>query len=156
MREILAFLGSIGLPYRTGAVNGKTFVPGIQIESGVLVIDPAQLLYPGDLLHEAGHLALMEPARRAATSGDAGSDGGEEIGAIAWSYAAALHIGIDPRIVFHDAGYRGNSVTIVENFRAGLYIGVPMLQWKGLALDERRARDLGLPPYPYMLRWLCE
>jgi hypothetical protein len=31
------------------------------------------------------------------------------MGAIAWSYAAALQIGLDPGIVFHAAGYRGSS-----------------------------------------------
>lgn len=153
---ILQFLEGIGLPVRTAAIEQATFLPGIRIESGSLIIDPGRLLYPGDILHEAGHLALMEPERRAGTSDDAGTDGGEEMGAIAWSYAAALHIRLDVRVLFHGEGYRGDADSIVENFANGRYLGVPMLEWTGLALDQRRARELGLPPYPHMLRWLRE
>ena len=29
-----------------------------------------------------------------------------------------------------------------------------MLQWRGLTLDEKSARALGVKPYPHMLRWL--
>jgi len=56
-KRICTFLVSIGLPVRTGAVPGPSFLPGIAIEHGVLVFDEDRLLYPGDLLHEAGHLA---------------------------------------------------------------------------------------------------
>jgi hypothetical protein len=152
--KIIGFLVSIGLQVRRRDISEPTFMPGIRIESGALNVDLARLTYPGDLLHEAGHLALMEPARRTAATGDAGADGGEEMGAIAWSYAAALHVPIDPRIVFHPDGYRGGSGAILEAFECGSYIGLPMLQWAGLALDERRAVATGLPPYPHMLRWL--
>jgi hypothetical protein len=154
--KIIEFLTGIGLPIRLGNSGEHCFVPGIAVEAGALVIEPEKLLYPGDLLHEAGHLAMMDPVRRAATNGDAGGDGGEEMGAIAWSYAAALHIEIDASVVFHSSGYRGASASILENFAAGRYIGVPMLQWKGLAVDDRRGRELGVEPYPHMLRWLCE
>ena len=154
--EILEFLETIGLPVRRAPIEGPTFLPGIRIEAGGLLVDPVALRYPGDLLHEAGHLALMEPARRLSVSGDAGGDGGEELGAIAWSYAAAVHIGLDPRVVFHCEGYRGGADSIVENLLAGRYIGLPILQWTGLALDERQAREQGLPAYPHMLRWLRE
>jgi hypothetical protein len=57
--RIVDFLTSIGLDVRTETIQDRTFVPGIVIHHGVLVIDPPQLTYPGDLLHEAGHLAFM-------------------------------------------------------------------------------------------------
>lgn len=152
----MRFLEAIGLPVRFEAIPHPTFLPGIEMRSGGLTIDRCRLLYPGDLLHEAGHLALMDAARRAQTAGDAGPDGGEEMGAIAWSYAAALHIGLDPRVVFHEHGYKGASDHIASNFAEGRYLGVPMLQWKGLALETRIARERGLPGYPQMLRWLCD
>ena len=156
MVEIIAFLREIGFEVNVGEILESTFLPGIRIEAGALRVDPARLLYPGDLLHEAGHLALMDPARRAQTNGDVGADGGEEVGAIAWSYAAALHIGLEPRVVFHADGYKGGADSIAENFAAGQYIGIPMLQWKGLTLDRRQAAVNGIPAYPHMLRWLCE
>ena len=83
-----------------------------------------------------------------------GDDGGDELGAIAWSYAAALHLRLDPSVVFHEHGYHGGSQSILENFAAGRYIGIPTLQWRGLTLDEKKARALGVKPYPHMLRWL--
>jgi hypothetical protein len=154
--DIVRFLESIGIPVRFAEIGHPTFLPGIEIQRGRLTVDRARLLHPGDLLHEAGHLALMDSARRAQTTGDTGDDGGQELGAIAWSYAAALHIGLEPRVVFHDDGYKGSAAVIAENFAAGHYIGVPMLLWKGLALETRIARERGLPGYPQMLRWLCE
>jgi hypothetical protein len=144
-KRICAFLVTIGLPVRAGAVPGPSFLPGIAIEDGVLIVDEDRLLYPGDLLHEAGHLALLPRDARRTVHGDAGDDGGLEVGAIAWSYAAAVHLGIDPAVVFHEAGYRGASQSILENFKAGRYIGVPIMEWVGLTTAET---------YPAMHTWL--
>jgi len=130
---ILAFLERIGLEVRREPIGGKTFMPGVTIRDGALVVDDAQLLYPGDLLHEAGHMAVMSPAERAVCQGNAT---GDEISAIAWSYAAALEIGLDPLVVFHAQGYRSGGATIVENFAEGRYIGVPMLQWYGMTRER--------------------
>jgi hypothetical protein len=151
---VAAFLDEIGLAVRFGAISETTFLAGIRIERGQLVVDESRLLYPGDLLHEAGHLAVLPPERRAAISGDAGDDAGYEMGAIAWSYAAALHIGLDLATVFHAAGYRGSSRAIMENFAAGRYIGVPILDWLGLAINPPRSGVKGVMHYPHMLRWL--
>jgi hypothetical protein len=117
-------------------------------------VDKSQLLYPGDLLHEAGHLALLAPDRRTAISGETGDEAGFEIAAIAWSYAAALHIGIDPAVVFHPAGYRGSSQALMENFAAGRYIGVPILEWLELTVSAPGAVEV--KTYPHMLKWLVE
>ncbi len=117
-------------------------------------MDPAKLSFPGDLLHEAGHLALLTEQQRNQVTGNVGDSGGEELGAIAWSYAAAVHLQLDPCVVFHEHGYRGASESMLQNFADGRYIGVPMLQWLGLCLDEKSAVPLGVKPYPHMLRWL--
>jgi hypothetical protein len=61
---IVNFLIHIGLEVRSSEIGERTFLPGIMIERGTLRIDKAKLKYPGDLLHEAGHLALMSPGRR--------------------------------------------------------------------------------------------
>ena len=144
--RIAEFLSGIGLEIRTGNISGPGILPGIQIQRGVLVVDEAQLTYPGDLLHEAAHLAVVPAARRGQLDADTGDDGGEEMGAIAWSYAAALHMRLDPAVVFHARGYRGGSESILRNFREGCYIGVPFLRWIGLADDS----------YPQLTRWLRE
>lgn len=153
---LVDFLLRIGLDVRPGELSQPTFLPGIAIEHGALVVDEARLRYPGDLLHEAGHLAVAPPERRAAMHMDAGSDAAEEMMALAWSYAAIVHLQLDPAIVFHADGYRGSGESLIENFSEGRVIALPMLQWIGLTLDEQRARDEGMPPYPHMLRWLRE
>jgi len=146
----------VGLQIRTGAVDRGTFVPGITVERGAIVFDPTTMTYPGDLLHEAGHLAVKPPAQRAEATVDMGSDPAEEMMAIAWSYAAALGIGIPPEVVFHPAGYRGGSQSLIENFAEGRFLAVPMLEWVGMTYGEKRARELGVSPYPRMTRWLRE
>jgi len=110
--------------------------------------------YPGDMLHEAGHLAVAVPERRRTLHLDIGQNGTEEMMAIAWSYAAALHIGIDPAIVFHPDGYRGGAASLLENFNEGRYLALPMLEWTGMAYGSKRAQAEGVAPYPHMARWL--
>jgi hypothetical protein len=148
------FLESIGLPIRAGEVPNGSFLPGLCIENGGLIIDEERLLYPGDLLHEAGHLAVLPNDARSIQGADAGPDLGNEIAAICWSYAAAVHLQLDPAVVFHAHGYRGASTWFLETFGAGNYPGLPLLQWMGLTADPEHARELGVAPYPHMLRWL--
>jgi hypothetical protein len=155
--EILAFMERVGLPVRRERIEGKTFMPGVTIRGGELVVDEEELVYPGDMLHEAGHLALMTAEERAACDGDAGADAGAEMAAISWSYAAALEIGIDPVVVFHPHGYNGGGAAIIENFTAGRYFGVPLLQWHGMTTDPAsRERPANAILYPKMKRWMRE
>jgi len=152
--RMVAFLRSIGIAVNRAAVGDDTILPGIALVQGSIHIDETRLLYPGDILHEAGHLAVTPAASRPACNGNLAVGGGEEMGAIAWSYAAALHLGIDPAIVFHPNGYRSGSDSLLENFGAGRYLAVPLLQWMGLAFDDTRAAEMGCKPYPHMIRWL--
>jgi hypothetical protein len=151
---LVAFLRDIGLAVRPGSVPEQTFVPGIWIDHGVLVVDESCLRFPGDLLHEAGHLAVTPPERRPTIVGDAGPDAAEEMMAIAWSYAAVVHLQIDPSVVFHSEGYRGESAALIENFQQGRYFGVPVLQWLGMTYDATQAPIHQVAPYPHMVQWL--
>lgn len=117
------------------------------------MVDCATLKYPGDLLHEAGHFAVVPPRQREQFHENVGDDGGMEMGAIAWLYAAALHLGIAPSVLFHDAGYRGGADSLRENFAIGHYVGVPILTWRGLA-DAPAKGDADAAGYPRMKRWL--
>jgi|ERR1700722_3929578 len=150
---ILDWLRQIGLTVRLAPLAADTFLPGVTLEPGGLVIDPERLLYPGDLLHEAGHLATMLPARRAFTGSNAGSDMGEEIAAQTWSYAAAVHLGLPPEVVFHPTGYKGAAESLIQIYRDG-NAGVPLLQWMGLTLDRTQAAAVSIVSYPHMIRWL--
>lgn len=153
--RIFEWLRQIGLGVRLEPLGTDTFLPGVTMEPGGLIVDPERLLYPGDLLHEAGHLAIMLPEQRASTGSNAGSDMGDEIAAQTWSYAAAIHLGLAPEIVFHATGYKGSADTLIQVYRDGK-AGVPLLQWMGLTLDRMRAAAASTPPYPHMIRWLRE
>jgi len=150
---IVDWLREIGLAVRIAPLGDETFLPGVTLEPRGLIVDPERLLYPGDLLHEAGHLATMLPAQRASTQSNAGSDMGDEIAAQTWSYAAAVHLGLTPETVFHPAGYKGSARNLIQTYRDGK-AGVPLLQWMGLTLDAKRAAAVSISPYPHMIRWL--
>ncbi len=149
--RIFAFLDEIGLSICFEPVPSG-FLPGVQMVSGGLRVDLDALLYPGDLLHEAGHLAVMTPERRAEEFPQS-SEPAEEMGAIAWSYAAALHVGLPPEIVFHEYGYRGQARALAHDFATGNCIGLPYLWWIGLTTQPFPGRP---SIYPGMLRWLRE
>jgi hypothetical protein len=74
--------------------------------------------------------------------------------AIAWSYAAAVHLQLPLEVLFHAEGYRGGSQSLIDNFAAGRYLAVPMLQWLGMTYDDKRAKEAGVDPYPNMVKWL--
>ncbi|MNI63605.1 hypothetical protein D3C73_1189880 [compost metagenome] len=156
---ILSFLDRIGLLYKLTEIDGQTFLPGLKLSEGILIIDINKLLYPGDILHEAGHLACMPPEIRQGMSDDlVPSDlhQGGEMMAIAWSYAACIHLNIDPIVVFHENGYQSGGKNIIENFQQGSFMGAPLLQWCGMTFDNIQAEKNQAQPFPYMQSWLCE
>jgi hypothetical protein len=150
--RLVAFVRGIGIEVRTATLTEKTVLPGLDIRHGAILVDEARMTHPGDILHEAGHLAVTDPAERNAPT--LSPTGGDEMTSIAWSYAALRHLELDPAIVFHDDGYKGGAASIIENFTAGRYFGVPLLQLYGMALEPNRAAASGVEPYPHMLRWL--
>jgi hypothetical protein len=155
---ITGFLDDIGIAIRRRELGDECFLPGIRLAGGALEVDEAKLSYPGDLLHEAGHLAVVPVAVRRRLTGSLdglGLDLAElEVAAIPWSYAAAVHLGLDPAVVFHEGGYRGRSAGLLATFAAGVAPGLHLLEAADLAAGPRRASALGVPPYPHMLRWL--
>ena len=152
--RIVNFLIEIGLEVEAAVLSEETFLPGISVNRGVILIDENKLKYPGDLLHEAGHLAVIPASRRNQLEKDVGKKAGEELMAIAWSYAALVHLRLEPSVLFHAEGYRGGSKSLIENFMQGRYFGVPTLQWIGLTADDKRAKEMGIDPYPSMIKWL--
>lgn len=152
VRRIVGFLREIGFEVEPGVIDEATFLPGIAASAGRLRVDPARLTWPGDLLHEAGHLAVADPDPDRDEDG-VSDDPGEEMAAIAWSFAAARRLGIDPAVLFHADGYRGGAKALIENFTRGRYVGVPLLAWWGLSIEPHRATPDGPPPYPHMLAW---
>lgn len=143
-RTIQGFLAGIGIEMSVEAGLGPTFLPGIDIRGGSLLVDPEVAAWPGDLLHEAGHIAVTEGALRAELR-QPSADGGEEMAAIAWSVAAAKTCGIGLEVLFHDEGYKGDPLWLRGEFESGKPFGVPLLAWYGLTSQAE---------YPAMYRWL--
>lgn len=156
--RIVDFLIEIGIEVEAAERSNDSFLPGIALERGRLLVDEERLAYPGDLLHEAGHIAAAPAWARSSLSGAIEVPGLDtsnlEWAAIPWSYAAACAIGIDPAEVFHSGGYRGHSSGLLSNFAAGVPIGVHLLEDAGMTATGPRAAALGVAPYPHMLRWL--
>lgn len=150
--QILAFLDSIGIEFKTGDIRDSV-LGSMTVRDGKIIVDPTIPAWPGDLLHDAGHLAMTEPALRqdlAAVS----DDPAEEMGAMAWSVAAATEIGIPLETVFHEAGYKGGAQNYIDSFRNDPSIGVPYLAWLGMTAEPRRAAEWGIPAFPVLQRWL--
>ncbi len=151
--RIAAFIRQVGIEVVPATLDARGPCPGVEARCGVLFVDEARLAYPGDLLHEAGHVAVCDSAVRRSLAA-IGDDPGEEMAAMAWSYAAARWLGIDPAIVFHAAGYRGGSQALLDAFDRDMPPGAPMLEWFGMTLSLRKAAAGGAQPFPHMLRWL--
>ncbi|MEJ6581028.1 MAG: hypothetical protein QNL33_16030 [Akkermansiaceae bacterium] len=145
---IIDFVREIGLAVHERAIEEPTFLPGIAVECGELVIDREKLAHPGDVLHEAGHLAIIEPSIRPTVTGDLMSNGGEELAAVAWSYAAVVHLALHPSVVFHEEGDKGGAASVIENFESGPCVGVPLLEGFGMTRYQRE--DVAGPDYPKM------
>lgn len=155
--KITDFIQHIGIHIGYCEVPENTFLPGLLIENGKLLIDKNQLKYIGDTLHEAGHIALMTPEERKNLSGSLeGQNDAEatEMAVIAWTFAACLEIGIDPKVVFHPDGYKDDSENIVENFSKGSYFGVPILEWYGMTERVDIIYKTNALSYPKMLTWI--
>jgi hypothetical protein len=156
----ISFLHEIGIETKFEKLNETCFLPGLSIHNGSIIIDKEALSYPGDILHEAGHIAIVPAAERPALTASAIEKRemreAEEMMAIAWSYAACIHLDLDPYVVFHDEGYKGGGSYIADNFNNKNYFGLPMLQWKGMTADEKNAQGLQVKPYPYMLKWMLD
>jgi hypothetical protein len=146
-RTIAEFLGGIGIAVVPTPLECDTFLPGIQVEDGRLLVDESKLTWPGDLLHEAGHLAVVPAPMRSRMSGDVALPGldmdGLEVQATAWAYAAVVHLGLPPDVLFHEGGYRGQSAGLIRTYGLGVYPGAHKLTEYGMA-----------DGYPRMARWL--
>ena len=159
--RIVAFIGDLGLAIRDGDVPADAFLPGVRIADGGLVVDRTAMFIPGDLLHEAGHLAVIPGRYRqrigddvdagvaqiraeAAGAGDRdpvldGLEGlGGELQAIAWSYAACRHLGLPLEIVFKPGAYGtdknggADPMMIAQQIEMGFFPGLHRLIQAGM------------------------
>lgn len=137
-----------------------SFLPGVFLRAGKIEFDPPRLSWPGDLLHEAGHLAVTPAAHRNEITGTLTPEQhfphGGEVEAIAWSFAALTALCLPIDVIFHGGGYKGQSNGLAFSYSLGVYPGAHGLELAGLTANAARAAALGVPPYPHMIRWLRE
>lgn len=154
----VAFLREIGIAVDEALLDEPCFLPGVRIRRGTLVFDGERLCAAGDLLHEAGHIALTPTGHRHELDGDVRPDQhfphGGETEAIAWSFAAAQRIALPLDELFHAAGYAGHAPALAFSYSIGVYAGAAGLAELGLTTVGESARQAGVPAYPHMLRWL--
>jgi hypothetical protein len=150
--QLADFVTLVGIEVHPCSIDWKTQFPGLDIRSGAVLVDESQLIHPGNILHEAGHIAVHDPARRKESKFSPSK--GEELGALAWSYAAVVHLDHKSELVFYPGSFHGWDIALNENFAEGRYVGVPLLHRYGMAVEPRLAPGLGVEPYPHMLRWL--
>ncbi|WP_431241528.1 hypothetical protein ACQ9BO_15830 [Flavobacterium sp. P21] len=157
MKKALKFLNEIGIDVIEKQLD-STFLPGLELGSNCIYIDYEKLLYPGDILHEAGHLAVATSVERKLIGTNQISidwpTQGDEIVAILWSYAALHHLQLPLEFVFHSNGYKNSSDWYISNFNSKNYIGLPLLEWMGLCLGNERAEKEHKTAFPAMQKWL--
>ena len=143
LQKIARFLQEIGLgcKFEQGAHG---FLEKVRIEAGGLFVDPTAL--PADVLHEAGHLAVLPGRFRPLAGRDIGSvqkmmydhvdfsdpDHGEARAAMqsgdpeatAWAWAAGKHLGLDPKKIIEGASYGGDGDAIRYMLQSNRYLGI--------------------------------
>jgi len=171
-----AFLSELGITISLDPTV-KGFLRNVAIDGGALVVASYDDDVSSELLHEAGHLAVIPSVFRGEASGDLSNlaplmddwfaarpralELNEdpiargilqcgECEAVAWSYAAAHAIGIDTRIPFR-RGFEGTGLALHDQVASGYYFGVHGLAAGGMTeLPRFQART----PFPAMKRWL--
>ncbi|WP_448203779.1 hypothetical protein [Azospirillum sp. sgz302134] len=186
LEPIVAFLRGIGMDIEFGEGAHNGFLPGVNIHAGVIHVDPDTLTGAGDVLHEAGHMIVV-PRRYWPRLGtdlqvdietllaeERGPDGAAdphlklaaergEYMSQAWSYAAALHLGLPPGCIFFSGAYKGYHYEGTHPMQAWLEQGthfgplalanVGMTGYSGMF---SHMGDNGLPPFPQMARWTLD
>jgi hypothetical protein len=151
-QQLLDFLAGIGIEVREGEVPADSFLPGIRLVAGALVVDRAALRWPGDLLHEAGHIATTPAALRTQLDDKLDDDPAiahrGEAEASAWAWAALTRLGLPAELLFHAGGYHGQSAGLALTYSMGVYPGAAGLARAGMA------KLGGEGGYPQMLSWL--
>lgn len=151
---IVEAVRAIGISVRYGTVPDGPFLHGVLIDRGALLVDEDRLQFPGDVLHEAGHIAMLPPAERPQVIGTLPADGGQEMATLAWSYAMAIAFGLPLEVVFHDR-FKAGGRWLRDAFSTGQCLGTPLLQcWGMTRIPGAPSHFDHLPLFPQMAKWL--
>jgi len=178
----IEFVRSIGIPVSTTDSEevASAFVPYCRVKGGGLMVNPEKV-FPGDIIHEAGHIAVIPSRFRPSASGTFGKSLREmkdymdananaigrfpedptlrgimqsgEAEATAWQYAAAQHIGLPDEWLFPPGSFEGNGEENLMRLKANSYMGINGLQAAGWT-KVREISRLELPTFPKLAFWL--
>lgn len=181
--QVIVFLESIGISVlivddvaeSAGGGPSPTFLPHVRIVEGGLHIKLKDV-FPGDILHEAGHLAILAPEFRHLANddldevnilmGDYLDKHGEKLGhspedpvcrtilqsgdteATAWQYAAAQYIGLPDNLLFPKGSYEGDPESVLLALKSVSFLGIHGLAAAGWTLvrDSARSPNFGSKP----------
>lgn len=156
LEHLILFLNEIGIPVIEKELDDSCFLPGLFPKANTILIDRKRLKYPGDILHEAGHVAVTEvelrPLIGTSEMLEKWPRPGDELAAILWSYAAICHLNIPPEVVFHSEGYKNDSQWLIEQFENGNYIGLPLMEWMGFC-DKNDDKVENTIRFPLLKKW---
>ena len=158
LETTIAFIQSIGITVQPCSLEETTFLPGLELGPNTIYVDFEKLKYPGDVLHEAGHIAVTPASERqligTSQMPDSWPTPGDEMAAILWSYAAVTHLKLPVEFVFHENGYKNGSQSLISNFTSGNFIGLSLLQWFKMASKPEDSIQHTIPQFPQMLHWM--
>lgn len=139
-------------------VPDDSFLPGIAMIGTALAVDTTKLKWMGDLLHEAGHIAVLPSTLRHRAekqfSHQTALEFAGELEAMAWAYAAIIEIGLPVEVLIHEGGYKGRPPALTQMYAMGVYPGLAGLCKAGMTMAPGFTADCGAVRYPAMLRWL--
>lgn len=155
------------------AKGASGFVPGVRIHEGGIVFDPDHA-QPSNLLHEAGHLAVIPSQFRALATDDISKVQKHMISEIdalfdqdstqidsplcravmqsgdpeatAWAFAAGREIGVPDEQIILDEEYGGEGQFVRLGLSMNAYVGINGLVASGMCTSTKT--------YPAMRRWL--
>lgn len=169
-RLIATELAAIGIEAEERS-HASGFLDGIRIEKGRILYSPDAP--PSNLLHEAGHLAIMPTAFRHlaedrlsqvfAAMGDALQRRMDETGnpddpliraimqcsdmeATAWAWAFGVRVGLPHEIIILDEEYGGDGDGVRMQVSHNMYMGINGLRAAGMVQSVRA--------YPQLCKWL--
>lgn len=173
--KVANFLREIGLQV-VQVESASGFVDHVEIVHGAIHLDEHAAV--SDLLHEAGHVAIMPQRYRSYLNGNIGPGVKrmlEELTALhlptddplyraaiqtsdceatAWAWAAGKHLGLNDDEIIRDEDYNGGG----EHVRLGLafrgYLGINGLAHAGFCTVRPNPYRAGIPVYPELARWL--
>ena len=158
LEKITTFLKEIGINILKKELPNDTFLPCLALSNEGILVNDDKLLYPGDTLQEAGHIAVTSAEdRKKIGTYEMPEDWptqGDEIGAILWSFVAALHLAIPLEVVFHSNGYKGSSNWLIDSYKENNFIGLPFFEWCKMTISKEKVTTEDQKPFPHMLKWL--